>query len=375
MSAAEYITVIIVSRKPNINCMGFTHRLLTVFPMFSAILQSRKWKKLTTFRNPKLRKVLTILPNILKASRQQNTVKVYLSAYNRFEKWATGYEELSVYPSNKLAISIYLLSLIQGGKSISVIRQFIYAASWIHRMGGYKNPTSNFMVKSILEGAKRILATPTQRKAPMTPNIMRRIRTHLKGGNRKLDLPGRRLMAFILTAYAGFLRSEEALRIKRSDIAFHTSYVAIFLLHSKTDVYLNGRTILIARSKSALDPFMHLFRYLQEANIPDDSDEYIFRRIRKDNETGRYQLRQDRAHISYTTIKENLLGALEAIGCDPKKYGTHSLRAGGATAAANNGVSDRLFKVHGRWRTDDAKDRYIEDSITKRLRVTLNLGL
>ena len=28
---------------------------------------------------------------------------------------------------------------------------------------------------------------------------------------------------------------------------------------------------------------------------------------------------------------------------DPKLFGTHSLRAGGATAAANAGVSDRLF--------------------------------
>ena len=34
----------------------------------------------------------------------------------------------------------------------------------------------------------------------------------------------------------------------------------------------------------------------------------------------------------------------------------HSLRAGGATAAANAGVPDRLFKRHGRWKSESAKE-------------------
>ena len=44
---------------------------------------------------------------------------------------------------------------------------------------------------------------------------------------------------------------------------------------------------------------------------------------------------------------------------DPKQFGMHSLRAGGATAAANAGVLDRLFKRHGHWRSETAKDGYI----------------
>ncbi|KAL5497418.1 hypothetical protein EMCRGX_G013885 [Ephydatia muelleri] len=41
----------------------------------------------------------------------------------------------------------------------------------------------------------------------------------------------------------------------------------------------------------------------------------------------------------------------------------HSLRAGGATAAANAGVPDRLFKRHGRWKSESAKDGYVKDSV------------
>ena len=39
------------------------------------------------------------------------------------------------------------------------------------------------------------------------------------------------------------------------------------------------------------------------------------------------------------------------------------------------GVPDRLFKRHGRWRSENAKDGYVGDSIEKRLSVTKQLGL
>ena len=49
------------------------------------------------------------------------------------------------------------------------------------------------------------------------------------------------------------------------------------------------------------------------------------------------------------------------------KLGTHSLRASGATTAANaSGVSDRYLKRHGCWKTDVAKGGYIDDSVEKR---------
>ena len=39
----------------------------------------------------------------------------------------------------------------------------------------------------------------------------------------------------------------------------------------------------------------------------------------------------------------------------------------GATAAANAGVPDRLFKRHGRWASESAKDGYVQDSLSSRL--------
>ena len=50
----------------------------------------------------------------------------------------------------------------------------------------------------------------------------------------------------------------------------------------------------------------------------------------------------------------------ERFGLCPKEYGLHSVRSGGATAVISNNaskaVSERLLKLHGRWKTDEAKD-------------------
>ena len=47
--------------------------------------------------------------------------------------------------------------------------------------------------------------------------------------------------------------------------------------------------------------------------------------------------------LSYMTVGGHVLELLANIGLDPKKFGLHSLRSGGASAAANLGVNDRLF--------------------------------
>jgi hypothetical protein len=48
--------------------------------------------------------------------------------------------------------------------------------------------------------------------------------------------------------------------------------------------------------------------------------------------------------------------------------------AGGATAAASAGVDDRLFKKHGRWKSDSAKDGYVKKSISNRMTVSKHIA-
>ena len=68
---------------------------------------------------------------------------------------------------------------------------------------------------------------------------------------------------------------------------------------------------------------------------------------------------------------------LQELGHNEKKYGLHSLRSGGVTSAANihESVPKRLLKIHGRWKTDVAKDMYVHDNVKSRLGATECLKL
>ena len=46
--------------------------------------------------------------------------------------------------------------------------------------------------------------------------------------------------------------------------------------------------------------------------------------------------------LSYSRLRELLLDKIAKLGFDPALFGMHSLRAGGAIAAANAGMQDRL---------------------------------
>ncbi|XP_068680050.1 uncharacterized protein [Montipora foliosa] len=71
-------------------------------------------------------------------------------------------------------------------------------------------------------------------------------------------------------------------------------------------------------------------------------------------------------HVEHTRLK-GLIQGLPAVLLKSK--------AGGASAAADAQVSDRLFKRHGRWKSDKAKDDYIKDNIRSLLSVSLSLGI
>ena len=43
--------------------------------------------------------------------------------------------------------------------------------------------------------------------------------------------------------------------------------------------------------------------------------------------------------------------------------------------ANNPNLSERMLKLHGRWKSSIAKDMYIQEDIDKQLEITNNMGL
>ena len=76
--------------------------------------------------------------------------------------------------------------------------------------------------------------------------------------------------------------------------------------------------------------------------VPPDSKDFIFRPISKGK--GSCKLVDSDKPISYSTIRGPFRRDLQGLGVESSKFGLHSLRSGGATMAANNGVNDGVFQ-------------------------------
>lgn len=83
-----------------------------------------------------------------------------------------------------------------------------------------------------------------------------------------------------------------------------------------------------------------LEQYSKLGNIGVSPDMFLFRGIVHTKSGEQFR---KKGGISYTRVRDHVLQKLAALGLDPKRFGLHSLRSGGASAAANVDVPDRLF--------------------------------
>ena len=146
----------------------------------------------------------------------------------------------------------------------------------------------------------------------------------------------------------------------------------LFISHSKTDQYRQGNEILIAKGSTVACPVSMYKRYISLSKIDVKSDFFIFRPINRSHGVAKLIFKNKK--ISYTAAGENIVKRYKTVA-PSLNLGLHSLRSGGATAAASSNVNERCLKRHGRWKSDSSKDGYIADTFEKRLSVSQNLGL
>ena len=240
-------------------------------------------------------------------------------------------------------------------------------------MAGVPSQTDNTVVENVRSAAKRILNTAAvNRKEPISSDLIREIVSRANLDN-PVDLRNVTMHVLCLT---GFFRFDDISRVRRSDIAFHEGFMVIQVQsknESKNDQLRRGNEVVISELSSSACPVSLLKRYLDNLRIPPNSRDLILKPI--SNGKGICKLVSPDKPISYSCIRDGFRRDLKNIGVDPFKFGLHSLRSGGATSAANSGINDRIFQLHGRWKSAEAKNIYVDDSIEQRLTVSKRLGL
>ena len=139
------------------------------------------------------------------------------------------------------------------------------------------------------------------------------------------------------------------------------------ILESKTDQLRQGDKLVITRTGNRTCPVIMVERYMNRTGMRQDDQRYLFCPIQR---TMNGEVLRQSGKISHSCLRELFKKKIADLGLPPSDFGLHSLRAGGATAAANTKVPDRLFKRHGRWKSENAKDGYVKDQVQRRLEVS-----
>ena len=336
------------------------------------VLTVGPWSTLKELQDADLRKLAEALPKSVLQSKATSTMRKYLGAFKRWKMWAAEHQ-LAVFPVEVTHLALYLQHLGESKASKSAVEEAVNGLAWVHSMAGIPSPTSSPFIQATFEGLKRTLAKPIcakpiSKKSPFTVEMLQAI---VKDAKKSNTLTSLRLAAVCLISFAGFLWFDELANIQPCDLAIREDHLTIQIPHSKIDQMHQRNEVIIARTGSETCPVAMLEAYIQRGRIQMHSNQKLFQAIAN----GKCKKLRDTGGITYSRMRELLKKKLEELGFPSTDFSLHSLRAGGATAAAAADVPDRVFKKHNRWRSETAKDGYVEDSFCKWLSVTQNLGL
>lgn len=345
--------------------------LLTYFCLFLDVFRYGFWDvDQEDLLDDSIRGLADRVKTTVLSSKADSTSILYFRAYRKWKDFALSKLNGSVFPASPFHVAIYLQHLLEESHSPSVIDSAFYGIKWAHSMAGIPSPTDNPIVEAVRSASKIIFgAGIVNRKEPISSSLILDII-----GKSNLDNPVElRNVTMYVLSFTGFFRFDDVSRIRRNDISFNEGFMVIKVLKSKNDQLRRGDEVIISELSSCACPVKLLKRYLSTFNISPDSRDLIFRPISRGK--GSCKLVAPDRPISYSSIREAFKRDLKSVGADPSKFGLHSLRSGGATMAANSGVNDRVFQRHGRWKSVQAKDTYVDDDLAQRLSVSKFLGL
>lgn len=328
------------------------------------------WSRLHSLRSPDLKDLVASLVGTVLSSRAPSTSTKYLYAIKRWRTWAQSHQEIVEFPVQDYQLVLYLQHLASTQGSLSAVEEAVNALAWLHKVTCQQPFNNSPIVRTTLDGLKRQLAAPKNKKEPVTIEMLQRL---AESTGFSPSLSQSRLLTICLLSFAGFLRYDEVTKLRCCDVSIHNDHLQLLITSSKTDQFREGAKLVIAKgSNLSTCPLYRLREYIRLGTIELSDESKLFRAITK-TKKGEY-LRKG-GSLSYSRFRELLLEKFKELGYDTTTLGVHSFRSGGATRAANSGVPDRLFKRHGRWRSDNAKDGYIKDSLEARLSVSGQLGL
>ena len=278
-------------------------------------------------------------------AKSKNTLTAYRKDWANFCQFCES-AGLQALPASPETVITYLTVQADNHK-VSTLERRIASISQAHQAAGYQTPTIDMQVRALMQGVRRTIGTAQKAKSPVLTRDIKDMIDTLPD-----NLLGIRDRALLLIGFAGAFRRSELVNINVEDLEFRREGLVITIKKSKTDQEGQGRKVAIPYGSNCNTcPVRSLQAWLEESGI---STGPVFRSV---NRHGNIQ----NGRLSDKAVSLVIKKYIEAAGLNPDNYGGHSLRAGLATSAAMNGVSERSIMAQTGHKSVNMVRRYIRE--------------
>jgi integrase len=249
--------------------------------------------------------------------------------FHEWKPWAESHNP-RVLPAEPEWICLYLADRSSTLKAATLARR-LNAISYYHRKANcLLSPTHHPLVRETFKAIRREIGTKQKIKQALRTEDVRKIVACCPD-----TLAGRRDKALYLISFAGMLRREDSSALRFEGLQFTPEGLVMTLDHGKTDQESRGREVAIVPGVDPVTcPLRALRNWLDEAKI---SAGPVFRGVDQKERVSPSGLHRD--SIGYI-IKR----AVARAGMNVASIAGHSLRSGGITTAAGNGVPEYIIR-------------------------------
>lgn len=277
----------------------------------------------------------------------KNTQRSYRSAWENFTAWCADNDRAAL-PTTAATLADYAAHLCDLGRAASTIKHRIAVISARNQAAGHpalgKEVTK--AAHLVLRGHRKEQADDGRRTKEAPPITRDRLRQMSAACNRD-TLTGRRDRLLLVIGWALAGRRSELAALRIEDVRVVGDELSVLIRVSKTDQDARGATKTIPAGEHVdTDPVGLLADWIEalDGSGVDTTTGYLLRAITRHDRLYKY------GRLSPAAINELVKRAAIRAGLPSAHlYSAHSLRAGFATQASDDGVPMSIWARHGRW--------------------------
>lgn len=283
------------------------------------------------------------LKELLSHSRARATLRQYESTWRKWVTWANkrGVQPFPAYPGD---IVTYMMEASERGATKNTLKMFLTVQRLSHK-GRIDDPVKHIAVQETWKAIRRKDRRPIKKARTIgLGELGLMVRAVLE----QHPLRKYRDKTLLCVGWAGALRASELVELKWDDVKFCSQGVEITIRASKTDQEGKGAVVALPWYTNEYQEICPV-RSLEFLNARTPTD-HVFRAYRG----GHW------GNPISTKAVTRIIQRSAALAGLPGRYSAHSLRRGFATWAASEGAPDSQIMHHGRWKSREVMDGYVE---------------